>query len=200
MLNIWDTHYPVVYLYKDIDIKKGKFIGCVNNITTEFQFAHPVAKVKLLQIYGSSFYGSNLWDYYSPSSDKLYKTWNIALRKLFNLPARSHTRYLDVICNVRHIRFSLKVRFLSFIQSLFQSSNLLIRNLIERVAFNHMSPTGLMLSYVVNEYAICGMHDIKSVVNSLREFMMNKYDHVHGLNYEELSKCHVVLELIDSLN
>ncbi len=46
----------------DTNLKKGQLIQCINEICTEFAFAHPKCKSKLLQIYGSSFYGSNLWD------------------------------------------------------------------------------------------------------------------------------------------
>jgi hypothetical protein len=185
---------------KDIDLKKGKFIGCVNNIATEFQFAHPVTKAKLLQIYGCSFYGSNLWNFYGFSCDRLYKTWNISLRKLFKLPPQAHTRYLDVICNVRHIRFSLKLRFLSFIQTLFRTNNQLISNLIECASLHHLSPTGLVLSNVLREYDICDLHDIRCVVHNLRDCMLKRYETFHRLNDEELSYCQVVRELIDCIN
>ncbi len=50
---------------KDINIRKGCFIQCVNEICTEFAFAHSKCRAKLLQIYGTSFYESNLWDLYS---------------------------------------------------------------------------------------------------------------------------------------
>ncbi len=41
-------------------LRKGSFIQCVNEICTEFAFAHPKCRAKLLQIHGTSFYGSNL--------------------------------------------------------------------------------------------------------------------------------------------
>jgi hypothetical protein len=110
----------------DIACKKGSFISCVNSIQAEFPFAHPSIKVKLLQIYGCSFYGSNLWDLYHSSADHLFKTWNIALRKLYGLPYQSHTRFLDSICQVRHVSFMLKIRFVTFIQTLLQSTNTIV--------------------------------------------------------------------------
>ncbi len=39
----------------DIAYRKGQFIGCVNNIITQFGFAHPVCKLNLLVIHGYSF-------------------------------------------------------------------------------------------------------------------------------------------------
>ncbi len=40
---------------KDVVCKKGKFVVCVNNIVTEFVFAHPRCKAKMVNTYGTSF-------------------------------------------------------------------------------------------------------------------------------------------------
>mgnify|MGYP000338137030 CR=1 FL=1 len=111
---------------KDIVVKKGHFIACVNDIITEFSFAHPHMKCKLLQTYGTSFYGSCLWNLYGKAATSLYTTWNIAIRKLNGVPYRTHTRFLDVISDFKHIRFSLKRRFLCFVSKLLKSTNTLI--------------------------------------------------------------------------
>ncbi len=38
----------------DVAYRKGQFIGCVNSIITQFGFAHPVCKLKLLVTHGYS--------------------------------------------------------------------------------------------------------------------------------------------------
>ncbi len=48
---------------KDVVHKKGKFVACVTNIVTEFGFAHPRYKAKMVKTYGTSFYGSCLCIY-----------------------------------------------------------------------------------------------------------------------------------------
>ena len=48
----------------DVSNRKGQFIGCVNNIISQFGFAHPACKVRLLVTHGYSFYGSSLWNLY----------------------------------------------------------------------------------------------------------------------------------------
>ncbi len=48
----------------DVANRKGQFIGCVNSIKTQFGFAHPVCKMKLLVTDRYSFYESSLWDLY----------------------------------------------------------------------------------------------------------------------------------------
>ncbi len=79
---------------KDINIRKGCFIQCVNEICTAFAFAHAKCGATLLQIYGPSFYGSNLWDLYSNEFMYLGKTWNVAIRKVYNVPFQTHCRRL----------------------------------------------------------------------------------------------------------
>ncbi len=66
----------------DVAYRKGQFIGSVNSIITQFGFAHPVCKLKLLVTHSYSFYASSLWDLYDNDSKMLYITWNIAVHRL----------------------------------------------------------------------------------------------------------------------
>ena len=182
---------------KDVYLKKGQFISCVNNILTEFAFAHPSVKCKLLQIYGTSFYGCPLWDFYSDAVKKLFITWNISLRKIFKLPYRTHTRFLDCISNTYHISFTLKQRFMSFMQSLWISENPLVHHLMHFHVLNTMSPTGLNLARILSEYELCSL-PMYSLCDNL--CLKSKYSSVHGLSVEERSYCHTITEMIDCLN
>jgi hypothetical protein len=181
----------------DIIAKKSSFISCVNNIQAEFAFAHPSTKMKLLNIYGTSFYGSNLWNLYDSSSDRLFKTWNIALRKLFDLPYNTHTRFLDEICRARHISITLKLRFLSFIQSLLKSTNSIVQNLICSCIFNHTSPSGLMLSNILHEFDVGDLSDFPFITTDLRTCIIEKYNILSTLSDDERSYCDGIKELID---
>ncbi len=60
-----------VNVFADVAYRKGKFIGCVNSIITQFCFTHPVCKIKLLVTHGYSFYGSSLWDLYANDSKQV---------------------------------------------------------------------------------------------------------------------------------
>ena len=44
----------------DCTLKRGKFIGKVNSLLQEFYFADPKVKMRLMNIFASSFYGSGL--------------------------------------------------------------------------------------------------------------------------------------------
>ena len=73
---------------RDIAVKRGKFIGKVNSLLQELHFAEPSVLIKLLKIYCTSFYGSNLWDIYSSDVDKLFRSWNVTIRN---------------VCRIQHI-------------------------------------------------------------------------------------------------
>ncbi len=94
--------------------RKGQFIGCVNSIIIQFCFAHPVCKMKFLVTHGYSFYGSSLWDLYGNACNHLYTTWNISVRRLYELPRTAHTRLLCNITNLPHVKHDLKCRFIKY--------------------------------------------------------------------------------------
>ena len=70
----------------DCVMKRGKFIGKLNSLLKEFHFVDSSVFVILLNLYASSFYGSNLWDLYSVDVERIYKSWNVTMRNGFNLP------------------------------------------------------------------------------------------------------------------
>ncbi len=107
----------------DVANRKGHFIGCVNSIITQFGFAHPVCKMKLLVTHGYSFYGSSLWDLYDNECNHLYTTWNIAVHRLYELCRTAHTRLLCNITNLPYIKHNLKFRFNKFVNNATKSCN-----------------------------------------------------------------------------
>ena len=186
--------------YKDVILKKGSFIGCVNDVLTEFAFAHPHVKCKLVQIYGTCFYGSPLWDLYGISAKSLYKTWNIAIRKLYDLPYRAHTRFLDNISGASHLSISLKMRFIKFVNKLLSSENILINNLINVSLCDNMSPTGLNLSRILSEFDMYSSCYFNLYGNDAQSMILNSYNVVHKLSSQELSICHTITELINCVH
>ena len=67
----------------DCILKRGRFIGKVNSLLQEFHFVDSTVFIKLLNIYASSFYGSSLWNLYSPEVERIYKSWNVTVRNVF---------------------------------------------------------------------------------------------------------------------
>ena len=57
---------------QDCSVKRGKFVGKLNSLGQELYFATPEVKVKILNIYAISFYGSGLWDLFGPDCEGFY--------------------------------------------------------------------------------------------------------------------------------
>ena len=58
----------------------------INALSTKFLFADPNVKVKMLNIYVTSFYGSGLWDVYGYDCKRFFTAWHAAIQLIFTLP------------------------------------------------------------------------------------------------------------------
>jgi len=77
----------------DINMKRGSFISKVNSLIQEFHYASPDVMLRLVQAYACNMYGSNTWDLFSPECQKIYTSYNVAIRNILKLPRKTH-RYL----------------------------------------------------------------------------------------------------------
>ena len=84
-------------------MKKSVFIGQFNKLLSNFGHLSKNVLCRLLKSYCYSFYGSQLWYLNSRYFDKLCKTWNKAVRRMLNLPYRTHTWILSPLMNQLHI-------------------------------------------------------------------------------------------------
>ena len=66
--------------------KMGQFIGKVNSILQEFYYLSDAEIVNLINTYATSFHGFCLWYLYSKECDRLYNSWNVALRQVHKVP------------------------------------------------------------------------------------------------------------------
>ena len=134
--------------------KRGKFIGKVNSLLQEFQFVHPQVFVKLLSIYASSFYGSNLWNLYSNDVERIYKSWNVTIRNIFKLPWTTHRYFVEAVSKSPHPKTTLSSRFVKFVSSLTSSTKTSVRYLANVVQQDLRTQVGRTLSKISME---CGV-------------------------------------------
>ena len=104
--------------HHDLLKKRAAFIGKIHSFRQEFGNIDPIVYTKLVSIYLSSFYGSNLWDLYDDATEKLYKTWNIMIRMTFNIPRNSHKFLIESISQNSHLKTKLVKRFINFAKAL----------------------------------------------------------------------------------
>ena len=78
----------------DCNFKKSLFIGYVNKLRSNFGKLQSKVLINLFKSYCCLFYGSHLWKFNSSGFDKCCKAWNIAIRKLLELPYYAHVYLL----------------------------------------------------------------------------------------------------------
>ena len=102
----------------DILQRNAEFVGKIHALQQELGRVDPKVFLLLVQIYLSSFYGSNLWDLTSASAGKLYSTWNRMIGTLFNLPFGTHRYILRELSGHRPLQQTLCRRFYNFCQQI----------------------------------------------------------------------------------
>ena len=95
----------------DCTLKRGKFIRRVNSLLQEFYFADPKVKMRLMNIFAASFYGSGLWDLQSRECDRLFKSWNVTVRMVFGVPPTTHRYLIEPLAGTPHARTMLCCRY-----------------------------------------------------------------------------------------
>ena len=135
---------------KDIRTKRGSFIGRIHSILQEVHFASPLVKMKMINIYTTSFYGSPLWNLHDGSCEKLFTAWNNAIRDAFCVPRATHRYLIEDISDSEHPMVMLSRRFLKFHQTLQKSSKTSIRFLSQLSSENLRTSYGQNLKNIVD--------------------------------------------------
>ena len=143
--------------------------------------------MKLVSIYLSSFYGSNLWDLYSDYADRLYKSWNVMVRMFFNIPRDTHRNLIAPISSTSHLKIKLVKRFIKFYQSIEKCDKPHLKYLLSKQKNDVRSVFG---RNVRNNYDEAGTDNI-SLVN---------LDNIHyePLPNEDYWRIPLVKELLDA--
>ena len=176
---------------QDIKNKRASFINRSNEISQEFYFAHPATRFKVNCIQNSHFYGSVLWDLNSKEVGKLEKSWNVCVRKMFNLPWGTHRYLIEPVSNELHVRTILAKRFVNFISSIRHSSKNVLRDFLKYVEYDTMSVTGRNLRNISLETNI---NDIRMLI--ARDVKL-KYNDIPK---QEEYRVNVIKEIVDIRN
>ncbi len=152
--------------------------------------------MKLLVTHGYSLYGSSLWDLYGNALNHLYTNWNIAVRRLYELPCTAHTRLLCNITNLPHIKYNLKCRFINFVNNATKLCNKKVKFLATMCISNTFSVTGCNISNILCEYKI-SIFDIM-YRNNVCAFMNKSNTKSNNIGNEKW-KCNIILEMLNCL-
>ena len=112
--------------------KRAAYINRNNELIQEFRFTHPFSLMEINGIYNSHFTGSPIWDLFCPEVESLYKSWNVSIRRMFNLPREAHRYLIEPISNQVHLKHMLSSRFFKFIAPIENSIKSSIRSITGR--------------------------------------------------------------------
>ena len=131
----------------DLKQKRAQYISRNNDILQEFSFSHSTTKMMINAIYNTHLSGSCLWDLFSREAVQMESTWNVSIRLMMNLPRETHRRLIEPLSGIKHIKFTLLKRFLSFLQQIKKSTKNAAKFLLDSIYLDTRSITG----YIVND-------------------------------------------------
>ena len=154
-------------------------------------------------------YGAQLWNYSDTSNESFYVAWRRVLRRMWNLPNRTHNNLLPYMFDTKPIEIVLESRCLKYIYKCINSSNSTVRLISLSALNNRRSVLGVNFRYLAFKYKIdrsmwysslkCVMDKIEIYINlqfsnnidvweiggMIRELILNRPYENHILNYEE---------------
>ena len=104
--------------------------------------------IRILEIYVTNFYGSSLWDLYSPEVTRIYSSWNVTIQNVFNLPWTTHRYFVEAVSSTRHPKTMLCSRLVKFWESLRECNKGSVRYLFSLVYNDKRTLTGISASKI----------------------------------------------------
>ena len=172
--------------------KRAQFIENCHYLLDEFRGSHPEVQTRLLILYNSSCYGSNLWDLFGDSCRKLLTSWNVNLREIWKLPYQTHRYFYEHLTKCRHLKVLLSKRFLTFVTSIVCGSKQSCKLLLRMSARNCDSTTGKNIRNIELESKISvTLESTKGIISKICE----------NLHFEKVpKKCDWKISLVKELS
>ena len=102
----------------DITQKRGMFIGKANSLLQEFNNVSREVFLKVLNNFATNIYASNLWNIFGKHYDKLFKSYNVAIRNALKVDRCTHRYLLEPLSKELHLKTMLCSHFVAFHNSL----------------------------------------------------------------------------------
>ena len=173
-------------LASDMSVKKARYISKNIELNQEFYFAAPATKLKINDVYNSSWFGSVLYDLYSTEAVKLESCYNRSIKIMLDLPYQTHRGLIEPITGRKHQRTCFIKRFMVMIHQIRASKKPILKRLLSEIELDVSSTTGSNLRNIMLETSKSSVSEIElSDINSLMYFELGEEDEwrVEMLNY-----------------
>jgi hypothetical protein len=132
------------YIKKDFVMKVNSFLGEFSSLSSEL-------KQNLFDTYCTSYYGSHLSDF--SQINNLSVEWRKAVRRVWKIPRRTHSRFLPHIAQTLPIHVILQQNFIKYFYNGLQSDNNLV-NFIFRNAICSNTRIGCNLNVILGSLCL----------------------------------------------
>ena len=136
----------------DLLQKRAILFDKVHQIQQQFGYLNPRLVIKLLSIYSTALYGSCLWQLASDEHLKLNRSWNVAVKMIWDLPHSTHTRFVEPLSPVPHLEAVLMSRYIGFVENLMKTKKSLLRLILNSCCADLSSQTGQNLEFLLKKY------------------------------------------------
>ena len=148
-------------LASDMGVKKARYISRNIELNQEFHFAAPETKVKINDIYNSSWFGSVLYNLYSIEAVKLESTYNRSIKVMLDLPCQTHRGLIEPISGRKHQRTGFIKRFMVMIHQMRASKKPILKRLLSEIELDVSSTTGSNLRNIMLETSKSSIREIE---------------------------------------
>ena len=160
----------------DLLVKRSIFFSRAQSLKQEFGFALPKIICELLRIYGTSFYGSVLWNLNCAEYGKLIRSWNTAVKLLWDLPNQTHTRFVESLTECPHLQSMLHSRYVGFTKSLLSSKKNHVKILFSLCRNDLSTLTGYNMKSLMTTYDCVTQEDLFQKQSVIGRTRVNKID------------------------
>ena len=136
----------------DLLQKRAILFDKIHQVMQQFGYCNPRMVIKLLSIYSTALYGSTLWQLDSDEHQKLNRSWNIAVKMIWDLPPPTHKYLLESLSPVPHLESVLTGRYIGFIQNLLETKKPILKLLFASCSSGQNSLTGQNIKYLCKKY------------------------------------------------
>ena len=123
-----------------------------NRFLSKFNTCRVSVKNKLFNQYCCSYYGSQLWPLWDQNFDNVCVQWRKAIRRIWNLPNRTHCNMLPIIADAFPIEIILECKFINFCKSLLNSGNESVIYMANTMKANCQSTYGHNIRHLYLKY------------------------------------------------
>ena len=88
----------------DLLQKTAIFFDSVHQLVQKYGYCDPRLVCELVRIFGTSFYGSALWQLDSIEHEQLNRSWNTCIKMVYKLPFNCHTGFIESFSEIPHLQ------------------------------------------------------------------------------------------------